>query len=85
MTSARPFLPCSEVIAFLADYLANELAEEIRAEFQRHLVVCPSCIAYLRSYEQTIRMAKLAAIDTSEIDDAPEDLINAILEARMKE
>jgi anti-sigma factor RsiW len=74
----RPYLPCTEIIGFLADYLDGELAADRRSEFDRHLAVCPSCVAYLETYKETIRMAKVAELP---VDEAPEDLIKAILAA----
>lgn len=76
--SERPYLPCREIIAFLADYLDGALAAETRSEFDRHLAVCPSCVAYLASYRDTIRMAK-AASDDADADDPPEELVRAIV------
>ena len=74
----RPYLPCTEIIGFLADYLDGELDADRRSEFDRHLAVCPSCVAYLETYKETIRMAKAAELP---VDEAPEDLIKAILAA----
>lgn len=84
MLNSRPYLPCSDVIAFLGDYLARELTPEITSEFERHLAVCPACVAYLRSYEETIRIARGAlqiANDPAGYEDAPEELVAAILAA----
>ncbi len=76
----RPYLPCTEIIGFLAEYLDGELSAERKFEFDRHMAVCPSCIAYLETYQETIRMARstVTAPQVS-IDEAPEDLIKAIL------
>ena len=74
----RPYLPCTEIIGFLADYLDGELSPERKFEFDRHLAVCPSCVAYLETYKETIRMAKAAELP---VEDAPDDLIKAILAA----
>ena len=68
---------CREVIAFLDDYVADALAAEHRREFDRHLVICVSCVAYLASYRETIRLAKAA--HPPEIEDVPPDVIAAIL------
>jgi anti-sigma factor RsiW len=77
----RPYLPCTEIIGFLAEYLDDELTPDRRFEFDRHLAVCPSCVAYLETYKETIRMAKATSADAESIaDEAPEDLIRAILE-----
>ncbi len=76
----RPYLPCTEIIGFLADYLDGELSPERKLEFERHLAVCPSCVAYLETYRETIRMARATTNGPRiPIDDAPEDLIRAIL------
>ena len=74
----RPYLPCTEIIGFLADYLDDALSPERRFEFDRHLAVCPSCVAYLETYKETIRMAKA---DDLPVEDAPDELIAAIIAA----
>ena len=78
--SKRPYLPCREIIAFLADYLDGALALETRSEFDRHLAVCPSCVAYLAGYRDTIRMAKAASLE-ADAGDPPEELVRAIVES----
>jgi anti-sigma factor RsiW len=67
---------CREVIAFLDEYVEERLDGARRAEFDRHLAVCRSCVAYLGSYRETIRMARLAS---PAIEDMPPELITAIL------
>ena len=77
------YVSCEEVHAFLAEYLAGELAAARRAEFERHLARCRSCAAYLESYRTTIELARESALGF-EIDPAaiPRDLVTAILAAR---
>ena len=77
-------MTCREVLDFLMDYLALELPEPQVAEFERHLAACPSCVAYLKSYEQTVQLGQsLAAAASDEpSEDVPEDLVAAILKAR---
>ena len=79
--SVRPYLPCREIIGFLADYIDRVLPPETIAEFERHLAVCASCVAYLASYKETIRAARIAE---DVIADAPEELIEAILRSRLQ-
>jgi len=67
---------CKEVIAFLDEYVAGQLNPERRAAFEHHLSRCDSCVAYLASYRETIRMARAA---TPAIEDVPPELITAIL------
>ena len=64
-------------------YLDNELPPAQRAEFDRHMSVCPSCVDYLKTYEQTVLLTKSCADDPVP-DDVPESLVQAILEARKK-
>jgi anti-sigma factor RsiW len=72
-------LTCQELIEFLAAYVDGELAAEERARFDRHLAVCPHCVDYLHGYRESIRLGKAAAAD---VDEVPEELVDAILAAR---
>jgi hypothetical protein len=45
--------------------------------------MCPSCVAYLKTYDQTVMLAKASAAEPPP-DDVPESLLKAILEARRK-
>ena len=83
LTSQRPYITCQQLIDFIASYRENALTSEQRSEFERHLDVCPSCVAYLNTYEQTVLLAKASA-DELVPDEIPEPLVKAILEARRK-
>lgn len=79
-------MTCRDVIEFLADYLAGDLAAEQQAVFDEHLAICPDCVAYLKNYRRTIQLGQ-AALQTPESPvcaDIPEDLVQAILAARKK-
>lgn len=79
----RPYITCQQLIEFISQYRDHELASQERSEFERHLSVCPSCVAYLKTYEQTVLLAKASADDPVP-DEIPEPLLKAILEARRK-
>jgi len=70
---------CREVIGFLMEYLDGQLAAGERSEFEKHLAVCRSCVAYLRTYEQTVRMEVTTCIEEVTV---PEELVRAILASR---
>ena len=77
-------ITCEEVITFLLDYLAQELSSDEQRNFERHLAICPSCAAYLSTYEQTVRLGREALRQELEAD-PPQlggDLVRAILQAR---
>jgi anti-sigma factor RsiW len=81
----RPYITCRELLDFLHLYLAGELAEDRRLEFDRHLSVCDPCREYIRQYEDTIRLGREAFVDPdAPIADTPEDLVRAVLEARRR-
>ena len=77
-------MTCQQLIEFIGRYRENELAEDVRTEFDRHLTVCPSCVAYLKTYEQTVLLTKASA-DEPVPPDVPESLVKAILAARAKD
>ena len=79
--STKPYITCQELIDFIASYRDNELSPDQRVEFERHLSVCPSCVAYLKTYEQTIALTR-ATGDELAAEDVPESLVQAILNAR---
>jgi anti-sigma factor RsiW len=83
--SAMAPVDCRELITFLCDYLSNELPSERRAAFEEHLAECRSCVQYLATYEETIRMARAAtAAPEWSAEDMPEELVRAILAATRK-
>jgi anti-sigma factor RsiW len=77
---------CRQFADFMADYFEGELAANVRYDFERHLRVCPNCRRYLAGYEQTVKLGKAAFADAEAAvpDDVPEDLVDAILNARRR-
>ena len=77
---------CREIADFMADYLSGEIAPELRQPFDHHLSLCVNCQRYLASYRETVSLGRRAFED----DDAavpaevPEDLVKAILAARVQ-
>lgn len=84
--TARRLLTCQELLDFLGAYVEGELAADERAEFDRHLAVCPACVDYLHGYRETIRLGRDALASESElVEQAPEELVSAILAARRRD
>jgi anti-sigma factor RsiW len=76
-------MTCQALIDFIMSYLDGELPQAERAEFDRHMAVCPSCVSYLKTYEKTVLLAKACADDPVPAD-VPESLVQAILAAQKK-
>ena len=72
---------CLELISFLHDYVADELAPEKKRAFEEHLQVCRSCVAYLASYRTTIELEKEAFDGELLLDTPPEELVRAVMAA----
>ena len=78
-------MKCRELAEFLNDYVSGELPEENRAHFEFHLSKCKNCHEYLVQYEVTIKAGKIACDEMSdEMGAMPEELIKAVLLARLK-
>jgi len=77
-------MTCREFIDVLSDYLSQELPAQQRATFEAHLRECPDCVAYLKSYEDTVKLGQRAFKHSEEAvpDDVPEELVRAIVAAR---
>lgn len=76
------FITCRQLIDFLGDYVEGELPPPDRHELDRHLAVCPSCVAYLDSYVKTRQLGRTVLRDEAGATQVPEDLVRRILLAR---
>jgi anti-sigma factor RsiW len=79
-------MSCRDFLEFLSQYLAGELPAAGRSEFEAHLVECPECVAYLDTFQMTIRLGKIAYTDPEFEwpEEPPEELVHAILAARAR-
>ena len=77
-------MTCREVTEFLMEYLSEELPPNQLAAFDEHLGECPECVAYLKSYQETVKLGKEAFMNADQQvpDDVPDELVRAILAAR---
>ena len=76
-------MTCHELIDFLDAYLEGEITTAERVEFERHLALCPPCVAYVDTYRKSCAMAREALVADETVGaEVPEDLVRAILAAR---
>jgi predicted anti-sigma-YlaC factor YlaD len=75
---------CREFVDFLMSYVEGELEDEPVRVFEEHMRLCPPCLTYLDTYKDAIRLGRMACADENgpPPEDAPEQLIQAILVAR---
>lgn len=77
-------MTCREVNDFLADYRSGELLPEVRSRFEAHLTGCAACVAYVRSYDEALRLARGSRTELAQQmmpAEVPEQLVDAILAA----
>lgn len=72
---------CRQISDFLMAYLDCELDPATRKAFEYHLALCPPCVAFMQSYEQTVRLGREAFECQAPPPRVPEELIRAILAA----
>lgn len=86
----QPPITCRQLLAFILDYVEGALSPGERAEFERHLALCPSCVAYLEGYKRTIELGRAAMLARLPPSDEPADgmapagLIEAVRAARLR-
>ena len=74
-------MTCQELVEVLIDYVAGSLDASTRGLLETHLADCPECLEYLRSYRETIRLARTTATPEETVDGMPHALVDAILAA----
>lgn len=79
--AAHGGLTCWEFDNFIVDYLEEKLTSERRMLFEAHLRTCPPCKRYLDDYIRAGKAARKAYTDDPAPEDAPPDMINAIMRA----
>ncbi len=77
-------MTCQEFADFLMQYLDGDLSRPVRARFEEHLAECPDCVAYLATYQETIKLGKAACAEENDAlpAEVPNELVRAILTAR---
>jgi anti-sigma factor RsiW len=80
-------MTCREFIDLLMAYLSVDLSTREQADCERHLTRCRDCSTYLRSYQDTITLAKAGFADpaASVPGEVAEELVQAILASRGRE
>jgi anti-sigma factor RsiW len=62
-------LTCAQVTELIRDYLQGELPPDITASFEAHLRRCTDCVAFLKTYRQTVQ-----AVQSLRYEDIPQEM-----------
>jgi anti-sigma factor RsiW len=82
MPARTPTLTCRELGELLADYLTGDLTTAERMALEGHLVACPECLAYVRTYRAIVLAAREVCRDDDPPPDVPDALVQAIVATR---
>jgi anti-sigma factor RsiW len=73
-------MTCRDLADFLVNYIDGALPPVVHRQFEAHLDECAACVAYLRTYRETIRLTA-ASGDEELMPAMPEELVQAIVAA----
>jgi predicted anti-sigma-YlaC factor YlaD len=69
-------LTCGELVELVTDYLEGGLTPEERMRFEKHLLICEGCSAYLDQVRKTIEI-----VGSLQEDSIPPQMRDKLLEA----
>jgi hypothetical protein len=72
---------CEQINRFLANYLDESLATNLRSDFQSHLSRCRNCSRYARQYRRAMQLSRSAFNNREPAEDIPDEMICAVLSA----
>ena len=75
-------MTCRELTDFILAYMDDSLPPVVRSRFDRHLALCPRCVAYLDAYQGAMALGR-AAFEREDRDveqaGVPDTLVRGIL------
>ncbi len=49
---------CRDATNLLLEFLSGELDPGTNSEFEKHLEICPDCVAFLNTYKKTVELTR---------------------------
>ncbi len=57
-TRSQTVETCKDATSLLLEFMSGELDPETTLEFEKHLEVCPDCVAFLNTYRKTVELTR---------------------------
>jgi anti-sigma factor RsiW len=73
---------CNDITDLILDYLTEELDPDTTSEFEKHMRICPDCVAFLNTYKQTVQMTR--SLRYEDIPPEMEKRVRQFLAQKMK-
>jgi anti-sigma factor RsiW len=80
--TAQARLTCAQVTQLIRDYLQGEVAPDLAARLEAHLRRCDDCVAFLKTYQQTVR--EVQSLTYEDVPPAMQSRVRQFLRAHMK-
>ena len=83
-TTRRPLSAktCKQIAQLIADYLTDKLRPTLKAEFEKHLSLCPDCVNFINTYRKTVQST--ASLRAQEIPPKVRDNILNFLRKKLR-
>jgi anti-sigma factor RsiW len=49
---------CKQATSLIADYVTGRLPATVVRSFEKHLAICPDCVAFLKTYKKTVELTR---------------------------
>ena len=76
-------ITCRDLAELLIDFVSGDLPPDRRLHVEQHLRICPPCVAYVETYQITIRLTR--KLPCGPLPPELEQRLRAILETGGKE
>ena len=54
---------CEQIAEIVYGYVNGKLSPDAKRDFQRHLRICPDCVAFFKTYKKTVAAMKCVHVD----------------------
>jgi len=75
-------LTCQQIADFILDYLTGELHPDTASELEKHLHICPDCVAFMNTYKKTVEVTR--SLPCEDIPPEMEKRVSRFLQKKMK-
>ncbi len=83
-TTRRPLSAqtCKQITDLMLDYLTDKLRPKLKQDFQKHLDICPDCVAFVNTYKKTVKAT--ATLREEDIPPKVRDNVLGFLRAKLR-
>ncbi len=73
---------CQQITDLILDYITGELHPDTASELEKHLHICPDCVAFMNTYKKTVEVTR--SLPCEDIPPEMEKRVSRFLQKKMK-